>query len=224
MADSIAGNNTYAGGLSFSTPALQLGATNGATINSGFNFDLPLATVAAFQNRALNFSAKNTSNARGFLSGVLGNTQGAVSDSVSQAYGFMNSSVAQLVAMNTQNQMAANYRTTVQSRQKVSGGGGCFITTAICEARGLPDDCEELEILREFRDTYMMATCKGRNLVRRYYEIAPPIAARLSYEQCEELRTKYLKPAITFIMVGDFKHAEQMYFSLVAAASQMTGV
>ena len=34
----------------------------------------------------------------------------------------------------------------------------CFITTAICEAQGKPDDCAELTAFRAFRDGYLMET------------------------------------------------------------------
>ncbi|MDD6679466.1 MAG: hypothetical protein PUF71_08835 [Firmicutes bacterium] len=51
--------------------------------------------------------------------------------------------------------------------------GLCFITTAVCEFFAKPDDCEELTLLRHFRDTYMAATPQGQALIREYYEIAP---------------------------------------------------
>ena len=51
-----------------------------------------------------------------------------------------------------------------------SAGVGCFITTVCCEYKGLADDCEELTILRKFRDTYV-----PKQLVKEYYKIAPKI-------------------------------------------------
>lgn len=58
-------------------------------------------------------------------------------------------------------------------------GGLCFITTAVCNLRGLEDDCRELEALREFRDNYLLKTPEGNALVQEYYKIAPEIAERL---------------------------------------------
>ena len=67
----------------------------------------------------------------------------------------------------------------VATKQKVevSGkkNGCCFLTTACVEARGLPDDCEELSVLRDFRDSYLLSTENGTALVEHYYEIAPKI-------------------------------------------------
>lgn len=56
---------------------------------------------------------------------------------------------------------------------------GCFLTTACCEWKGLPDDCDELTDLRRFRDTYLQKTPEGRLLVEEYYRIAPGIVVRL---------------------------------------------
>jgi len=55
----------------------------------------------------------------------------------------------------------------------------CFLTTACVAARGLPDDCEELTVLRAFRNTYLSETTAGRKLITRYYQIAPLIVARI---------------------------------------------
>lgn len=59
-------------------------------------------------------------------------------------------------------------------------GGLCFITTAVCNHRGLEDDCIELETLREFRDKYLLKTPEGNALVQEYYKIAPEIAEKIT--------------------------------------------
>lgn len=58
--------------------------------------------------------------------------------------------------------------------------GGCFLTTACCEYKGLPDNCEELQTLREFRDTYV-----PEFLVVEYYKTAPAITKMLDDKQLE---------------------------------------
>jgi len=53
-----------------------------------------------------------------------------------------------------------------------SGGGPCFIATA---AYGTPMS-EEIEILREFRNEYLLTSPVGRAFVGLYYLVSPPIA------------------------------------------------
>lgn len=55
----------------------------------------------------------------------------------------------------------------------------CFITTACVKAKGLSDDCYELQTLRDFRDTYMQTLVNGNAMIERYYDIAPKIVASI---------------------------------------------
>lgn len=56
-----------------------------------------------------------------------------------------------------------------------SGSSSCFLTSACCEYRNLPDNCYELERLRQFRDTYIKKQEYGAELIKNYYDIAPEI-------------------------------------------------
>lgn len=63
---------------------------------------------------------------------------------------------------------------------KYARDNSCFITTACIEAKGLPDNCDELNILRLFRDEYVKELPDGTKLIGEYYEIAPEIVARIN--------------------------------------------
>jgi hypothetical protein len=55
----------------------------------------------------------------------------------------------------------------------------CFLTTACVEHAGLPDDCEELTVMRAFRDSYLNRFEEGRLLIDQYYRIAPRIVEHI---------------------------------------------
>jgi hypothetical protein len=58
--------------------------------------------------------------------------------------------------------------------------GGCFITTACVTYAGLPDDCEELQILRRYRDGYILNLPNGRAMVSEYYRNAQHIVIQIT--------------------------------------------
>ncbi len=51
----------------------------------------------------------------------------------------------------------------------------CFLTTACTQHAGLADDCEELTLMRAFRDRHLRGFDEGRRLIEHYYAIAPGI-------------------------------------------------
>ncbi len=69
--------------------------------------------------------------------------------------------------------------------------GGCFLTSACCSYLGLPDNCEELTILRTYRDTYLKSINNGQNIIDEYYDIAPAIVEKINNDP--EKNTVYEK-------------------------------
>lgn len=59
-------------------------------------------------------------------------------------------------------------------------GADCFLSSACLSARGHPDTCEELTILRHFRDSYMITTEHNRRLIDEYYNIAPSVVININ--------------------------------------------
>jgi hypothetical protein len=74
-----------------------------------------------------------------------------------------------------------------------SGGGGCFIATA---AFGSPLE-RHVQILRDFRDRYLLNTKLGQKFVKLYYQISPPIAGTIAKSEALRMFTRWcLMPVI----------------------------
>lgn len=96
----------------------------------------------------------------------------------------------------------------------------CYITTAVCEGLGKPDDCYELTLLRDYRDNYLAKTDSGRALVQEYYDIAPTIVKRISRQENAEdiymdIWNQYLKPCVSLIEEGKEEECCETYTDMV---------
>ena len=96
----------------------------------------------------------------------------------------------------------------------------CYITTAVCRSLGRPDDCYELNTLRDYRDSYLLSTDEGREIVQEYYNIAPTILRRIDKkaeadEIYENIWKTYLSPCITMIENGENEKCRDVYSSMV---------
>ena len=103
---------------------------------------------------------------------------------------------------------------------KDSSVGSCFITTATCKARNLPDDCHELTTLRAFRDSYMKKEPCMRAEVEEYYKIAPVICSNIdklenSDEIYNSIREKYLHAAVSAVDNNQLQEAHDIYKQMV---------
>jgi len=96
---------------------------------------------------------------------------------------------------------------------------GCFITTACTRARDLPDDCEELETLRAFRDDYIIPMEMGPELIQVYYRHSPKIVAAIEARQdaAEVYARLYavIQQCVRQIQRGDHNAAFQTYVNMV---------
>ena len=75
--------------------------------------------------------------------------------------------------------------------------GGCFIATA---AYGTPT-AEQIDVLREFRDTVLLESTAGSQFVALYYQFSPPVADFIAGN--EFLRTlvrEFLVDPIVWVM------------------------
>jgi hypothetical protein len=102
---------------------------------------------------------------------------------------------------------------------KRGGKSGCFISTACCEAQGLPDNCYELTLLRNFRDQYVHALPNGQAIIEEYYRIAPRIVSAIAHSNDRQvvLRSLYqgIRQAVTYIEQEQHSQAFELYTQIV---------
>jgi len=96
------------------------------------------------------------------------------------------------------------------------GGGACFLTTAACERKGLPDDCDVLRTLRAFRDNYMLREPSRVWEVAQYYDEAPAVVRSLASrpEVYDQMWDRFILPAVQSIEEGDLGQAHRIYRDL----------
>ena len=72
-----------------------------------------------------------------------------------------------------------DYRYGKIKKNSNSSSSGCFLTSACVSYMKKSDDCEELTVLRTFRDNYLASKEEGKALVEEYYAIAPAIVEKI---------------------------------------------
>lgn len=105
-------------------------------------------------------------------------------------------------------------------KESNSSSGGCYLTTACVDYKGLPDDCVELTTLRSFRDGYMSEKEQGRKDIEEYYKTAPSIVAAINGSKnpeivYEELYSDIILPCVEMIKSGQNDEAYEKYKTMV---------
>lgn len=96
----------------------------------------------------------------------------------------------------------------------------CYVTTAVCRSLHKSENCREIELLKNYRDQYLIPREGGEALVARYYDVAPTIVKRIDktenpVERYQYIWETYLQPCITFIENGENEKCGETYISMV---------
>lgn len=100
----------------------------------------------------------------------------------------------------------------------------CYITTAVCQSCGKPDDCYELTQLRKFRDEWLLKQPDGQSLIDKYYNDAPKIVNVIN-EQLDsnsiynDINNVYIKPCLTYIENNEQEKCKDLYIFMVNTLS-----
>ena len=100
------------------------------------------------------------------------------------------------------------------------GGGGCYITTAICEEFGKADDCYELTAFRKFRDNWLKQQPDGEMLITRYYKTAPQIVDLINKQPnrtaiYQFINENYLSKCLLYIEKGENDKCKNAYIEMM---------
>ncbi|HPS31462.1 MAG TPA: hypothetical protein PLZ43_14500, partial [bacterium] len=92
--------------------------------------------------------------------------------------------------------------------------------TAVCDFNNRPDDCLELNILRWFRDNWLINQHDGKELIEEYYRIAPKIVEKINNEKNHEsiyknIETVYINKCIKHIEQKEYFAAKMLYIEMV---------
>lgn len=95
----------------------------------------------------------------------------------------------------------------------------CYLTSACVYAKGLPDDCYELETLRSYRDNWLSKQEEGSVLIKKYYEIAPRIVSIINEQKDRKniydlIYDRMVKPCVDLIKRGKYIEAKELYKSM----------
>ena len=102
----------------------------------------------------------------------------------------------------------------------MKGGGGCFITTAVCDSIGKPDDCYELTMFRSFRDNWLVKENDGAELIERYYRTAPTIVKHINARPDAKaiylaIWANYLAPCLKLLEQKNYAACKSKYVEMV---------
>src|SRR3954467_12103630 len=68
----------------------------------------------------------------------------------------------------------------------------CFLTTACVNYYELADNCYELTTLRNYRDTYLISSEEGKNLISCYYKVGPALIPLILKDKKHKMVFKFI--------------------------------
>ena len=97
-----------------------------------------------------------------------------------------------------------------------SSSGGCFLSSACVIAKNLPDNCRELEVLRSFRDEFMLSLKSGPDDIKHYYSTAPKIVDAINRSEdatatWSRIYNELVAKCVGLIDAGQYTQAYDFY-------------
>lgn len=97
---------------------------------------------------------------------------------------------------------------------------GCYITTIICDILGYSDNCEVLNILRDFRERALKSNMEDLAILQEYDQVGPIISERIKQDEksislAMELLQGFIIPCTISIKQGNKDEAVSIYKNMV---------
>lgn len=96
----------------------------------------------------------------------------------------------------------------------------CFITSAVCLTMGKPNDCEELMVMRNFRDNWLCEQPGGIELIEKYYKIAPGIVKSINEDQnrlliFKDIYKQFILPCVESTKNCEYEKSKTIYLEML---------
>lgn len=115
--------------------------------------------------------------------------------------------------------------TQTRAGEDPSKKGGCYITTAVCQANNFSNSEYILKIFREYRDNWLKKQNNGNELINKYYNEAPLILASIDNANKEILKdvwNEHLKKCLDLIIDKKEQEALYVYINMVEFLKKST--
>lgn len=107
-------------------------------------------------------------------------------------------------------------RDAIEQSRSYRRAAGCYIVTAVAKMLGLPENCEEAEVLKKFRLEVMTNESKYKADIMRYDILGPILADSILKDGditlAMDLYKIYIQGAVSYIKKGDYDAAVELYF------------
>ena len=119
-------------------------------------------------------------------------------------------------------------RQNMYDNSKSHSGGGCYLTTAMCDILGYQDNNYYLQTLRLFRDTVLQKNRSYWPLLIAYDIVGPSIARELSEDKnnvavATEMFDNYITKAVTAIETKKYEQATNIYIDMTNSLANRYG-
>lgn len=115
-----------------------------------------------------------------------------------------------------------------QNKASYVPGGGCFITTIVCDMLGFDDKCNILETLRGFRNNVMQKNPEYKDVLYEYDAVGPEIAKAIRDEEDFELINGmvdfYIIPTVNRIREKKYDDAVSIYKHMTKSLEAYYGI